>query len=252
MSKGVTVSKPNEHGKLIAAAAKAALLPLGCRRKGQSRCWFSDERFWYIFIEFQPSAWSKGTYLNIGPIWFFLQRWPGEVTAWVGDNYMLFESVEQFGPLIDKGAGLVAAEVVALRTKFRTLADIHRFFAGNLAWSGNAYRAAITAGLLGDLALARQLFARVRAIDPKSYGGYLKDIQAECAALPALLDDPQAYRSAISGKNRHPEASERLPAGSTMSRSHAVGSDRVNGNLGSSLTLKTSPFRHPHSASARS
>jgi hypothetical protein len=158
---------------------------------------FKDERFWYIFIEFQPSAWSKGTYLNIGPIWFFLQRWPGEVTARVGDNYMLFESVEQFGPLIDKGAGLVAAEVVALRTKFRTLADIHRFFAGNLAWSGNAYRAAITAGLLGDLALARQLFARVRAIDPKSYGSYLKDIQAECAALAALLDDPQAYRSAI-------------------------------------------------------
>jgi hypothetical protein len=50
------MSKQNEHGKLIAAAAKAALLPLGCRRKGQSRCWYSDERFWYIFIEFQPSA----------------------------------------------------------------------------------------------------------------------------------------------------------------------------------------------------
>jgi hypothetical protein len=26
------VAKQNEHGKLIAAAAKAALLPLGCRR----------------------------------------------------------------------------------------------------------------------------------------------------------------------------------------------------------------------------
>jgi hypothetical protein len=58
------MSKQNEHGKLIAAAAKAALLPLGCRRKGQSRCWYSDERFWYIFIEFQPSAWSRGTYLT--------------------------------------------------------------------------------------------------------------------------------------------------------------------------------------------
>lgn len=72
------MAKQNEHGKLIAAAAKAALLPLGCVRKGQSRCWFSDERYWYIFIEFQPSSWSEGTYFNIFPIWLFLRPWGGE------------------------------------------------------------------------------------------------------------------------------------------------------------------------------
>ena len=193
------MAKQNEHGKLIATAAKAALLPLGCRRKGQSRCWFSDERFWYIFIEFQPSAWSRGTYLNVGPIWFFLERWGGEVTRRL-DNYIEFESVEQFAPLIEKAAQLVAAEVVALRAKFRTLADIHRFFAGNLSWSGNVYRAAITGGLIGDFALARQLFARIKELDPNRHGIQLKDRQAECAALAALLDDPQAYRSAIREK----------------------------------------------------
>jgi hypothetical protein len=193
------VAKQNEHGKLIAAAAKAALLPLGCRRKGQSRCWFSDEHFWYIFIEFQPSAWSRGTYLNVGPIWFFLEGWGGEVTRRL-DNYIEFESVEQFAPLIEKAAQLVAAEVVALRAKFPTLADIHRFFAGNLSWSGNIYRAAITAGLIGDLALARQLFARIKGLDPNRHGLQLKNRQVECAALAALLDDPQAYRSAIREK----------------------------------------------------
>ena len=62
------------------------------------------------------------------------------------DEYIKFESVEQFTPLIKKAAQLVAAEVVALRAKFHTLADVHRFFAGNLTWSGNFYRAAITAG----------------------------------------------------------------------------------------------------------
>jgi hypothetical protein len=39
------MSTQNEHGKLIAAAAKKALLPLGCVRKGQSRVWYSDQRF---------------------------------------------------------------------------------------------------------------------------------------------------------------------------------------------------------------
>jgi len=190
------MSKQNEHGKLIAAAAKAALLPLGCRRKGQSRCWYSDERFWYIFIEFQPSAWARGTYLNVTPIWFFLQPWGGEAAHRL-DGYIKFESVEQFRALIEPAAGLVAAEVVALRTKFRTLLDIHRFFAGNLSWSGNVYRAAMTAGLVGDFALARQLFTRIAGLDPSKHGANLKDIQDECAVLANLLDDPQAYRSAI-------------------------------------------------------
>lgn len=188
-----SMAKQNEHGKLIAAAAKAALLPLGCVRKGQSRAWFSDERYWSIFIEFQPSSWSKGTYFNVFPVWLFLRPWPGEPIHRVGD-YIYFESVEQFRPLIEEGAKLVAAEVIALRSKFATLLDIHRFFAGKLSWSGNIYRAAVTAGLVGDFALARQLFAQVKALDP---GLYLGKIQADCAALDALLGDPAAYRSAV-------------------------------------------------------
>jgi hypothetical protein len=193
---GWTMAKQNEHGKLIAAAAKAALLPLGFRRKGQSRCWFSDERFWSIFIEFQPSAWSKGTYLNVTPIWLFLQPWGGEAAHRVGD-YIEFESVDQFGPLIEQGAQLIASEVIALRAKFRTPVDLHHFFAGNLSWNGNIYRAAITAGLVGDFALARDLFARINALDPTKHGLQLENIQKECAALAALLEDRQAYRSAI-------------------------------------------------------
>jgi Fe-S-cluster formation regulator IscX/YfhJ len=99
--------------------------------------------------------------------------------------------------LIEPAAGLVAAEVVALRTKFRTVLDIHRSFAGNLSWSGNVYRAAVTAGLVGDFALARQLFTRIAELDPSKHGLNLKDIQNECAALASFLEDPQAYRSAI-------------------------------------------------------
>jgi hypothetical protein len=55
------MAKANEHGRLIAAAAKAALAPLGCVRKGQSRVWYSDQRYWVIAVEFQPSGWSKGS-----------------------------------------------------------------------------------------------------------------------------------------------------------------------------------------------
>lgn len=190
------MAKQNEHGKLIAAAAKAALLPLGCVRQGQSRAWFSDERYWYICIEFQPSSSSRGTYFNVFPVWLFLRSWAGEPTRRVGD-YIYFESVEQFRPLVEDGAKLVAAEVVALRTKFATLLDIHRFFADKPSWSGNVYRAAVTAGLVGDFALARQLFAQVKALDPERRRIHVWKIQEDCAELEALLDDPVAYRSAV-------------------------------------------------------
>jgi hypothetical protein len=65
------MAQTNEHGRIIAAAAKAALLPLGCKRKGQSRLWYSDQRFWVITVEFQPSGWSKGCYLNVGVKWLW-------------------------------------------------------------------------------------------------------------------------------------------------------------------------------------
>jgi hypothetical protein len=190
------MAKQNEHGKLIAAAAKATLLPLGFRRIGQSRCWISDERYWYIFIEFQPSAWTKGTYTNVTPTWFFVHGWGGESAHRVGD-FIKFESVEQFVPLIDRMAKLAAAEVVALRENARTPAKLQRFFAANLSWSGNFYRAAVIAGLIGDLALARQLFARVKALDPAQYGPWFETIQTHCAQLVAILDDPAAYKAAV-------------------------------------------------------
>ncbi len=191
------VAKQNEHGKLIAAAAKAALAPLGFRRKGQSRCWYSDERFWCIFIEFQPSAWSKGTYTNISPIWFFLRHWGNDVMRRVG-GYAQFESVEQFSPLVEQMAKLAAEEAMALRVRFKTLPDVHRYFASRVTKNPHrVYSAAVTAGLVGDFDLAQQLFARMAATEPTERGPWIPDLQKQCAELASLLDDPAQYRSTI-------------------------------------------------------
>jgi hypothetical protein len=50
------MAKASEHGRIIASAAKAALAPLGCLRRGQSRIWQDDHRYWAINVEFQPSG----------------------------------------------------------------------------------------------------------------------------------------------------------------------------------------------------
>src|SRR5262245_19987372 len=120
------MAKQNEHGRLI-AAAKARRAPLGCKRKGQSRLWISDERYWLITVEFQPSAWSRGSYLNVRPQWLWLQLGANDHFPRPAD-YIEFESVEQFKPLIDNMAAIAAQTVLALRERFRALTDVNRYF----------------------------------------------------------------------------------------------------------------------------
>ncbi len=61
----MAVESEIDHNKLIAAAAKQASSPLGLNRVGKSRSWYDDHGWWCIIVEFQPSSWSRDTYLNI-------------------------------------------------------------------------------------------------------------------------------------------------------------------------------------------
>jgi len=56
----------NIHDKIIKKAATEILAPLGLFQKGKSRCWIDDNGWYLTNVEFQPSAWSKGAYLNVG------------------------------------------------------------------------------------------------------------------------------------------------------------------------------------------
>ena len=54
------------HGKIINAVARKTLAPLGFFRKGSSRVWLKDNGYYFTQVDFQPSAYDKGTYLNVG------------------------------------------------------------------------------------------------------------------------------------------------------------------------------------------
>lgn len=59
------MSVETNHNKIINQAAKEILKPCGLFQKGQSRLWVDDNGWFLILVEFQPSAWDKGTYLNV-------------------------------------------------------------------------------------------------------------------------------------------------------------------------------------------
>ena len=56
----------NVHDKIIKNAAADILGPIGVFQKGQSRTWIDDNGWFLTVVEFQPSTWLKGSYLNVG------------------------------------------------------------------------------------------------------------------------------------------------------------------------------------------
>lgn len=60
-----------DHNRIIALVAKERLGELGISRKGNSRTWYKDNGWWVLLIEFQPSSWDRGTYLNVGVTWLW-------------------------------------------------------------------------------------------------------------------------------------------------------------------------------------
>lgn len=187
----------NEHGRLIATAAKTALLPLGCKQKGQSRFWYSDQRFWLVAIEFQPSGWSRGSYLNVGPKWLWNEQAGITYPSYRAADFVPFESIEQFKPRVEEMAQLAAKRVLELRMQFRLLRHIHRWLVTHATREGlPIYEAAVAAALVGDYPGARQLFERIGRWTTDDYDWQLR-LKADSARLTGLLSTPKQFRSAI-------------------------------------------------------
>jgi len=55
-----------DYNKIIKKVASKAFKEYGIKQKGQSRLFIDDNGWFIIIIEFQPSKFGNGTYLNIG------------------------------------------------------------------------------------------------------------------------------------------------------------------------------------------
>src|SRR5687767_4381931 len=71
LSSHVMAEQTPIHSTLITAAAREILRPMGLFQKGRSRTWLDDQGWWVCVVEFQPSSWSRGSYLNVGCMWLW-------------------------------------------------------------------------------------------------------------------------------------------------------------------------------------
>jgi len=65
----IRLSGQHPHTKLINAAAREILRPLGLVQAGRSRTWLDDRAWWLGNVEFQPSNLTRSSYLNVGVNW---------------------------------------------------------------------------------------------------------------------------------------------------------------------------------------
>lgn len=119
------------HNRIIQQLCREALLPLGAFLKGRSRTYLDDNGAFLTVIEFQPSGFSAGTYLNAGihPLWELPVR---EYLTIVSENgsrirpFLPFETEEQFADGLMEYVEAAKAQLLYYR-QFRNPTALHAY-----------------------------------------------------------------------------------------------------------------------------
>ena len=196
MNKSLTASSSADHSKVIAQVARDTLAPLGIFQRGRSRTWIDDHGWWIVLIEFQPSGFSKGSYLNVGAMWLWHEK--DYFTFDVGDRigkFVDYVDEIQFRPEVVKLASAAKAEVLRLRRKFVSIHDAARHLPGQARRSGNRWTeldAAIALGYVGKTFRARWLFNRIERIKPTQEWEHL--VREKARGFAETVDRPADFR----------------------------------------------------------
>jgi hypothetical protein len=160
------------HTKLLNAAAKEVLGPLGIIQLGRSRTWIDDRGWWVGVSAFEPSSWRRGSYLAVcvswlwhgmeEPVYELACDVGGRLRAPHGGEFIEYESDEQFAPLARQFAIAAAERMQRYRDLFATIeATAVRLKRTARDQSlEESVDSGIAFGLVGDASAAQRLFAR--------------------------------------------------------------------------------------------
>ena len=190
-----------DHSRLIVAAAKSTLEPLGLQRKGRSRTWVDDRAWWLGIVEFQPSSWSKGSYVNVGVMWLWaeLQYLVYDVGGRVdgfGHGFESYSSEEQFRDVAERLAQSAASEVLRFRHMFSDpIACADYYDQLDAPAPADYLDAGIASGLSGRASAAHAWLRRVLAIDDDR--PFVVAEKSRARELATIVDDPAAFKPAV-------------------------------------------------------
>ncbi len=142
----------SDHNKIIAQAASSVLKPHGLFRKGSSRMWIDDNGWYLTLVEFQPSNWGRGSYLNVGI--HFLWREQDYLSFDFGGRMKEFVSAEdpvKFSSDMEELAAIALGKVMEYR-KFRDVSYAQKQMRKDSAGMGThrLYNQMMVCGLAED------------------------------------------------------------------------------------------------------
>ncbi|WP_159394512.1 hypothetical protein [Streptomyces sp. NRRL S-495] len=182
--------------RLVTAAAREVLRPLGLQQRGRSRTWIDDHGWWLGIVEFQPGR-NDGSYLNVGVMWLWQDR--NHLAFDVGGREPGFErfvNPTQFAHDAQSLARRAADLALENRARFIDLLSTTDFLTSQKPRPGyfwDNYHAGIAAGLTGEIAIARRRFDHVLAED--AFAPWMIRAQESARQLHGLAGDPEAFRN---------------------------------------------------------
>jgi hypothetical protein len=188
-----------DHSKIIRAAAKKALAPLGLAQQRKSRLWYDDHGWWAIIVEFQPSGWDRGSYLNVGLSWMFyeMDHWSFDI-GYREDGFRSASKGDQFELTMMEVANLAAQRVHDYRQRFASLEDMCTYYDGIEGRGGwPDYYAGVLEGLRGNRDAAERRFSRV--LSSTSTTMWHRALEFRCQDLMRLLGQPTFFRDSVVG-----------------------------------------------------
>jgi hypothetical protein len=199
----------NEHSKIINKVAKQKLSPLGIVQKGSSRLWFDDRGWFSTVIEFQPSAWARGSYLNVGVNFHWYEQdffsfdigYREQPFSKYGNDELFADKINEFCDIAVEKALYFRDALSTLRSAKDIILNNHQFSADEF-W-GNYHRGTIC-GLTGDCDLAAKyyttLFETLHPLqkqDPPKPVKWVDDLKNATRGLLVQAGNPAAFRTEV-------------------------------------------------------
>jgi len=207
------MSDHNAASRILSSEAKLVLAPMGLKQKGRSRIWLDDHGWWVGVVEFQPSSWSKGSYLNVG-CWILWQV-KNYISYDLGrraEHHKNFENQRQFRPEATRLAIHAGQEIEYWRNTLPTVASLACYFRSQTLpqnlWPH--FNAAIASGLSGELSLASNYFNQIGAPEETDYE-WQRAAKLSAARLYEILPDAGAFRNATADQVHQCRALNKLP-----------------------------------------
>jgi hypothetical protein len=189
-------------------------------QKGQSRQWTDDHHWWVCGVEFQPSSWARGSYLNVYAMWLWVVKdyWSHDEGI-RAEGFTEFQNEIQFAAEAQRLAERAAQEVRRYRALFpniRALADFYlkKLPAGSASWQ--TFHSAVACALADRPCDAEHFFDWYLSKSPGESPQWLLNSQAEAVKLRALVRKRDDFRNAIIDRIMRARVLLKLPERSTI------------------------------------